>query len=50
MPVHAKVTFYVCELVHTHPYLELALDVLEHCHWIWIRHSVGDYCRAKDFS
>lgn len=31
-------------------YLGLTLDVLYHCHWIWIGHSVGNYCRAKDFS
>lgn len=23
-------------------HLELTLDVPEHCHWVWIRHSMGN--------
>lgn len=31
-------------------HLELTLDVLEHCHWVWTSHSRGNYCRARDLS
>lgn len=48
MLVQSSDLLHLC--AHMSPYLELAFDVLEHRHWIWIGHSVGNYRRAEDFS
>lgn len=47
--VHCRAQTCVCVCAHE-PYLELAFDVLEHRHWVWIGHSMGNDCRAKDLS
>lgn len=40
---------YTSLWTYTPAYLGLTLDVLQHGHWIWTGHGMGNYGRAKDF-